>query len=214
MKKQNTETQSSGNATAIPEQKAASGCVRVTLPIYENKLDRETAYLMAKDYSDNARKMGGKARHLGTLTYVVIEHAGLTRDQSKSLIDQLTHSRSSTILKVSVEERDSVGFDLESPGIIPGEFAWKKLDKKFLFGLPNYAIIVGSGRDSEGDPVFFAKLEPGADRSIIWKRAVDSNAHHSPCAVHWSEEDVEEIYGFWIRTLLDEDAELPLPFRL
>lgn len=220
MKTQATETQSDGNVTANPDRKpplpkAASRCVRVIVPISENNLDLRTAYFRGMSYSADARKMGGKARSLRSSNSLFIEHTGLTRDQSKILIDQLTRSRYATTLKVSVEERDSSEIDLESPGIIPGEFAWKTLDKKFLFGLPNYAIIVGNNSCVNGKPTFVARLEPGADRSIIWKRAVDSNAAHSPCAVHWSAEDVLEIYGFSLDFLLKGNDELlPPSFRL
>ncbi len=215
MKTQNSETQSDANVTAIPDHKAASGCVRVSLQISANYLARYTAYCKAKDYCDYARAMGGKARSLGSSDSVIIEHTGLTRDQGKILIDLLTRSRNATTLKVSVEERDSPEIDLESPGIIPGEFAWKILDKKFLFALPPYAIVVASWRSENGKPIFAAKLEPGVDRSIIWRRAVDSNAAHRPCAVYWTAEDVRAIHGFNLDFLIEGNEELiPPPFRL
>lgn len=215
MKTQNTEAQIDGNVTAIPDHKAASGCVRVSLQISANNLTRYTAYCKANDYCDYARAMGGKARSLGSSDSVIIEHTGLTRDQGKILIDLLTCSRNATTLKVSVEERDSPEFDLESPGIIPGEFAWKVLDKKFLLALPHYAIIVSIHRYQNGKPIFVAKLEPGADRSITWKRAVASNVAHRLCGVYWNAEDVLKIYGFSLEVLLKgNDEPIPPPFRL
>lgn len=199
----------------LPVAKAASGCVRVTVPISQNNLALRDAFFMGMFHSVNARAMGGKARCLKSSDSVIIEHSGLTRDQSKSLIDQLTCSRNATTLKVNVEERDSPEFDLESPGIIPGEFAWKKLDKKFLFSLPNYAIIVGPRSYEAEKPDFVAKLEPGADRSIIWRRAVDSDVHHRQCSVYWGAEDIVKIYGFSLEDLLEGNEELiPPPFRL
>lgn len=220
METQNTETPNDVNVTASPHRKTlapkiTSGCVKVTFPISENNLDLETAFLRGMRYSDHAKIMGGKARSLRASGSLIIEHAGLTRNQGKSLVDWLTHSSCGTTLKVSVEERDSPELDLESPGIVPGEFTWKILDKGFLFALPHYAIVVASWRSENGKPIFVAKLEPGVDRSIIWRRAVDSNAAHRACAVYWSAEDVQKIYGFNLESLLEGNDELILPpFRL
>ena len=206
MKTKNNKTQSDGNVTAGPDGKAlplpaASGCLRVHLLRSDNNLGLRTALNIGKDHCDNVRKLGGKARSLRSSDSVIIEQIGLTPDQSKSSIVQLI---STSTLEVRVEERDSPEIDLESPGIIPGEFAWELLDREFLFGLPNYAIIIG-GLDI-WKPEFAAKLHPGEDRSIIWQRAIRSAADLRACVVHWSAEDVQEIHGFSLSALLKNQA--------
>lgn len=220
MKQQNTGTPGDGNVAVsrdreAPTLSAPSGCVMVTFPIPENKLGLDTSLMRAKCYCDDARAMGGKARCLRSSDSLIIEHTGLTRDQGKSLIDRLARSSYATTLKVAVEERDSSEIDLESPGILPGEFDWKILNKGFLFSLPHYAIIVASWRTRDGKPIFVAKLEPGADRSKIWRRAVNSNAAHRACGIYWRAEDIIEIYGFSLDDLLEGNYEMiPPPFRL
>lgn len=166
-------------------------------------------------YAKEARNAGGKSRCLGSMDSVIIEHTGLNRDQSKELIDRLTWDKYSRILKVNVEERDSPEFDLETPGIVHGEFAWRPLDKHFLFSLPHCAIVVSYWTFDSGMPVFAAKLYPGLDRSLVWDRAIETDVAHHPCAVYWSAEDVLKIYGFSLETLLEGASELaPKPFRL
>lgn len=194
---------------------AATPCVRVTLPISENKLDLKTALFKGMWYAKEARIAGGKSRCLRSLDSIVIEHTGLTRENSKQMIDRLTWDKSAVTLKVNVEERDIPEFDLETSGIVHGEFAWQLLDKHFLFALPHYAIVVSLQTLDSGRPVFAAKLYPGVNRSLVWKRAVKANIAHYTCGVYWSEEDVLEIYGFSLGTLLEGAAELtPPPFRL
>lgn len=191
-----------------------SGCLRVTLPVSANGIALKKALFRSLYYVKFARIMGGKARSLRSWDSVTIEHTGLTREQSKRLIDELVYKEYAATHKVIVEERDSPEYDLNSYGIVHGEFAWEKLDKHFLFSLPYYAIIVSSWPNN-WRPVFIAKLEPGLDRSTIWKRACATNAAHRVCGIYWSPEDVREIYGFNMKTMLEGSAELaPLPFRL
>jgi hypothetical protein len=217
---QYTEKQGDGIVAVSPDRKAlapntTSGCVRVTLPVSANKLDLRTALFRGMHYVNDARKMGGKARSFKSWNSVIIEHTGLTREQSKYLIDYLIRHEYANTLKVIIEERDHPEFDLESPGILHGEFAWGIFDKHFLFSLPHYAIIVSSWTHGDGKPVFVAKLDPGLNKSLIWKRAVDTRVAHRACGIYWSPEDVREIYGFSLETLLEGSAELETqPFRL
>jgi hypothetical protein len=218
MNQENTVIPGDGNVAVSPDHKATalsapSGCVRVTLPISENGLGLLRTLMRGMCYCDEARAMGGKARSLRSSDSLIIEHTGLTRDHSKILIDRLTFYSYAQTLKVAVEERESSEFDLESPGILPGEFAWRKFNKGLLFELPHYAIVVAMWRSKTWKPTFLAQLEPGTDRSKIWSRAVNSGAAHRPCAIYWRADDIINIYN--LRDWLYRNKDLsPPPFRL
>lgn len=154
--------------------------------------------------------MGADAHSVRSADAIIVEQSGIPKDQIMPLIDSLTHgfSRYSANLKVIVEELDTPSIDLESDGVIPGEFARERLTKKFLFGLPQYAIVVANWYSANRIPHFAVRLEPGTHRSKIWSRAVNSNADRRMCGVYWDAQDVLQIYGYSLDALINDNVEL------
>jgi hypothetical protein len=148
---------------------------------------------------------------------VIVVVSGVSKDRIDPLIDCMGHSpcMKDAMLKVIVEELDTPGIDLESERVMPGEYARERLTKKFLFGLPDGAIVVGNCCSSNGRPYFAARLDTGTDRSRIWRRAINSNDDQRICNVYWDEQDVERFHGYSLESLMDDDDESPLPmFRM
>jgi hypothetical protein len=72
------------------------------------------------------------------------------------------------------------------PTVISGEYLREKLTKKFLFGLPTGAWLVGNCF-----PSWIAHLSPGTDRQDVWKHAVKYRAAQRLASVLWSEHDTK-----------------------
>jgi hypothetical protein len=199
------------------EKKDQPGCSRVTIPLPANNLPLIEILHLGLSFADEAKKRGGKARCFKTANSVIVEQSGISRDQIEPLINCLgsSHSMNVSTLSVIVEERDAPEIDLDAEGVIPGEITRERLTKKFLFGLPDGAIVIGNWI-SNGEPTFAVRLEPGRDRSRIWRRAVNAQADQRICSVYWNPEDVLEVHGIDVDTWdgNDESAETFPTFRM
>ncbi len=169
-------------------------CLRVVLPCSGTNLTLIVILHLGYSLAVEIRKMGGKARCLKTPDRIIVESTGVSLAQMQPYIDGIGHMKGAT-LKVAFEERASPEVDLDSPGVIFGEFAAERLTRKFLFGLPDGAILVGNS-SVNGMPEFMALLGGKEDRSRIWQRAVNSGAAQRICDVYWNPDDVREIHGF------------------
>jgi hypothetical protein len=141
------------------------------------------------------RKMGGKAKCLRTPDCIIVEQSGVSKGQIQPLIDGIDDVR----LAVFIEERASPEFDLEAESILPGELSRARLTKKYLFGLPDGAIVVGN-LVMDGVPNFMVQLNSGEDRTRIWRLAENAQAAQGICNVYWNRDDVLAVHG------IDPDA--------
>ena len=139
--------------------------------------------------------MGGRAKCMRTPDLIIVEQSGVSRGQIQPLIDGIDDAR----LAVFIEERASPEFDLQAEGILPGELSRECLTRKYLFGLPDGAIVVGN-LVMDGVPNFMARVNSGADRADIWRRAGNTSAAQGICNVYWNADDVLAVHG------IDPDA--------
>ncbi len=183
------------------------GCLRVTIPLASTNIPLQPILHFGLAIANEVKKRGGRARCFKTVDFIIVEMCGISKAEVQRLVDCLGHSPSIEDAKfdVIVEERDAPEIDLEGNDVIPGEFTIQRLTKKFLFGLPDGAIIVGNSF-LDGEPNFAARLEAGMDRSRIWKRAINSNAAQRICCVYWNPQDVMQIHGFDLDSSLDDDS--------
>jgi len=175
----------------------------VVVPLLENSLSLFYVLDLGFALAEEVKKQGGKARCFRTATSVIVEQTGISIDQVESLIDSFAEavSKKGATLNVIIEQRDAPEIDLEGNAVIPGEFTMRRLTKKFLFGLPDGAIVVG-----RGEPISAIRLDSGKDRARVWRQAVNSGAAQRICSVYWNPQDVLEVHGIDLDNPVDDDA--------
>lgn len=152
------------------------------------------------------KRTGGKSRCFKTADAVVVEQIGVPRNQLEELVDSMATAvaKYKESLTMIIEEREAPEIDLDTEGIIPGEYVRPKLTRKLLFSLPDGAIVIGNSIVN-GEPNFVAPLEPGKDRSRIWREAGRHDAAQKICDIFWNSKDVLEVHGFDLTTRVDDD---------
>jgi len=176
--------------------------LRVVIPLQENSLPLDHVLHFGAAVAKEARKLGGKARCFKTANSVVVEQTGISRDQIEPFIGAFSDSatRAENTLNVIVEERGAPEIDLDTEGVIPGEYRRERLTKKFLFELPDEAIVVGNSI-SHGEPLFVGRLRTGSDRLRVWRNAVSSGAAQAICNIYWNPKDVLDVHGIDLEAL-------------
>jgi hypothetical protein len=162
------------------------------------------------------KRTGGKARCFKTTDAVVVEQIGVSRDQLEEFVDSMANAVAKTkdSLTMIIEGREAPEIDLDTEGVIPGEYIRPKLTKKLFFSLPEGAIVIGNSFVN-GLPEFAAHLEAGKDRSRIWRQATKHDAVQRICDIFWNPQDVREVYGIDLDTLGDDDdyGDIPPTYR-
>jgi len=170
------------NTVAIfPMNSSNHDPVRLIVPVTDSTLIE--VLMLGWSFQGEARKRGGDGRVFRLPRSVQIDLESV----SESEIDVLISCIAERIMKDKgdMEIARSVRTTKLPPTVISGEYLREKLTKKFLFGLPPGAWLVGNCF-----PAWVAHLSDGTDRQDVWQHAVKYRAAQHLASVLWSEQDV------------------------
>ena len=189
-----------------------SHCLRLAIPLSTNSLRLKHVLHFGHSISEIVTRTGGKSRCFKTADAVVVEQTGVSRIQLQKFVDAMATAvaKNDNSLTMVIEERDAPEIDLDTEGIIPGEYVRPRLTKNFLFSLPEGAIVVGNSIIN-GEINFIARMEPGKDRSRIWREAVRRDAAQRICDIFWNPKDVLEVHGINLHTRVDDGCSTDIP---
>ena len=159
---------------------------RLTLPLAGSNEPLLLLVDLAYATADQLKQLGGKARCFMTPQAVIMEVSGVAREQIEIFTNALgaSFSKKKSTFNVVLEERDAPEVDLDAESVLPGEYVSTRLTKRFLVGLPDWAIIIGNSFHN-GKPTFAVRLTPGTDRETVWQQAVESGDAQRVCRVFW-----------------------------
>ncbi len=183
-----------------------SQCLRLVMPLSTNSTPLQEVLHFGLSVVKMVNETGGMARCFKTADAVLVEQIGAPRNQLQEYVDALADAvaKDGSSLTMVIEEREAPEIDLDTEGIIPGEYVRPKLTRELLFSLPEGAIVVGNSFH-HGEPNFVARLEPGKDRSRIWREAVRNHAAQRVCDIFWFPEDVMDVHGIDLASRVDDD---------
>ena len=159
---------------------------RLTFPLAGSNEPPFLLLDLAYATADQLKKLGGKARCFMTAQAVIMEVSGVAREQIEEFTNALggSFSNKKSTFTVVLEERNAPEIDLDSESVFPGEYVSARMTKKFLFGLPDGAVVIGNAFQN-GQPTFAVRLTPDTDRGLVWLQAVESSNAQRLCRVFW-----------------------------